>query len=160
VVVIDDITERKKSEQRIAFMAHHDVLTGLPNRLAVMEKIEEAVARHRRRGDSFAILLLDLDRFKHVNDTLGHAVGDTLLRETASRLKASLRETDVLARLGGDEFAIVQDSESNQREAASALASRVIEIVSRPFNKATRSTSRQVSALPWAPNMRPIPIAL
>src|SRR5262245_29613066 len=133
VVVIDDITERKKSEQRIAFMAHHDVLTGLPNRLAVMEKIEEAVARHRRRGDSFAILLLDLDRFKHVNDTLGHAVGDTLLRETASRLKASLRETDVLARLGGDEFAIVQDSESNQREAASALANRVIEIVSRPF---------------------------
>jgi diguanylate cyclase (GGDEF)-like protein/PAS domain S-box-containing protein len=134
VVVIDDVTERKKSEQRIAFMAHHDVLTGLPNRLAVMEKIEEAVARHRRRGDSFAILLLDLDRFKHVNDTLGHAVGDTLLRETASRLKASLRETDVLARLGGDEFAIVQDSESNQREAASALANRVIEIVSRPFN--------------------------
>ena len=99
-------------------MAQYDVLTGLPNRLAVMEKIEEAVARHRRRGDSFAILLLDLDRFKHVNDTLGHAVGDTLLRETASRLKASLRETDVLARLG-DEFAIVQDSESNQREAAS-----------------------------------------
>jgi len=133
VVVIDDITERKKSEQRIAFMAHHDVLTGLPNRLSVMEKIEEAVARHRRRGDSFAILLLDLDRFKHVNDTLGHAVGDALLRETASRLKASLRETDVLARLGGDEFAIVQDSENNQREAASALANRVIEIVSRPF---------------------------
>ena len=133
VVVIDDITERKKSEQRIAFMAHHDVLTGLPNRLAIMEKIEEAVARHRRRGDSFAVLLLDLDRFKHVNDTLGHAVGDALLRETASRLKASLRETDVLARLGGDEFAIVQDSENNQREAASALANRVIEIVSRPF---------------------------
>jgi diguanylate cyclase (GGDEF)-like protein/PAS domain S-box-containing protein len=133
VVVIDDITERKKSDERIAFMAHHDVLTGLPNRLAVMEKIEEAVARHRRRGDSFAILLLDLDRFKHVNDTLGHAVGDALLRETASRLKASLRETDVLARLGGDEFAIVQDSENNQREAASALANRVIEIVSRPF---------------------------
>jgi diguanylate cyclase (GGDEF)-like protein/PAS domain S-box-containing protein len=133
VVVIDDITERKKSEQRIAFMAHHDVLTGLPNRLAVMEKIEEAVARHRRRGDSFAILLLDLDRFKHVNDTLGHAVGDALLRETASRLKGSLRETDVLARLGGDEFAIVQDSDNNQREAASVLANRVIEIVSRPF---------------------------
>jgi diguanylate cyclase (GGDEF)-like protein/PAS domain S-box-containing protein len=133
VVVIDDITERKKSEQRIAFMAHHDVLTGLPNRLAAMEKIEEAIARHRRRGDSFAILLLDLDRFKHVNDTLGHAVGDALLRETAARLKASLRETDVLARLGGDEFAIVQDSENNQREAASALANRVIEIVSRPF---------------------------
>jgi diguanylate cyclase (GGDEF)-like protein len=134
IVVIDDVTERKRSEQRIAFMAHHDVLTGLANRLAIMEKIEEAVARHRRRGDSFAVLLLDLDRFKHVNDTLGHAVGDALLRETAVRLKASLRETDVLARLGGDEFAIVQDRENNQREAAAALASRITEVISKPFN--------------------------
>jgi diguanylate cyclase (GGDEF)-like protein/PAS domain S-box-containing protein len=134
VVVIDDITERKRSEQRIAFMAHHDVLTGLANRLSIMDKIEEAIARHRRRGDSFAVLLLDLDRFKHVNDTLGHAVGDALLRETAVRLKASLRETDVLARLGGDEFAIVQDSDDNQREAASVLADRIINIISKPFD--------------------------
>ncbi|MGA8921259.1 MAG: EAL domain-containing protein, partial [Pseudolabrys sp.] len=134
IVVIDDITERKKSEQRIAFMAHHDVLTGLPNRLAIMEKIEEAIARHRRRGDSFAVLLLDLDRFKHVNDTLGHAVGDALLRETAVRLKGSLRETDVLARLGGDEFAIVQDRENGQRNSTFALADRIIEIISKPFN--------------------------
>ena len=134
IVVIDDITERKKSEQRIAFMAHHDVLTGLPNRLAIMEKIEEAIARHRRRGDSFAVLLLDLDRFKHVNDTLGHAVGDALLRETAVRLKGSLRETDVLARLGGDEFAIVQDRENGQRNSTFALADRIIEIISEPFN--------------------------
>jgi diguanylate cyclase (GGDEF)-like protein/PAS domain S-box-containing protein len=134
VVVIDDITERKRSEQRIAFMAHHDVLTGLANRLSIMDKIEEAISRHRRRGDSFAVLLLDLDRFKHVNDTLGHAVGDALLRETAIRLKASLRETDVLARLGGDEFAIVQDREDNQREAASALADRIIDIISKPFD--------------------------
>ena len=134
IVVIEDVTERKRSEQRIAFMAHHDVLTGLANRLAIMEKIEEAVARHRRRGDPFAVLLLDLDRFKHVNDTLGHAVGDALLRETAARLKASLRETDVLARLGGDEFAIVQDRDNNQREAASALADRIIDVISRPFN--------------------------
>jgi diguanylate cyclase (GGDEF)-like protein/PAS domain S-box-containing protein len=134
VVVIDDITDRKKSEQRIAFMAHHDVLTGLPNRLAIMEKIEEAIARHRRRGVSFAVVLLDLDRFKHVNDTLGHAVGDALLRETAARLKASLRETDVLARLGGDEFAIVQDRENDQHGDAGALASRIIEIISQPFN--------------------------
>lgn len=134
VVVIDDITERKRSEQRIAFMAHHDVLTGLANRLSIMEKIEDAIARHRRRGDSFAVLLLDLDRFKHVNDTLGHAVGDALLRETAIRLKASLRETDVLARLGGDEFAIVQDRDDNQREAATALADRIIDVVSKPFD--------------------------
>jgi diguanylate cyclase (GGDEF)-like protein len=79
-------------------MAHHDVLTGLPNRLSIMDRIEDAISRHRRRGDQFAVLLLDLDRFKHVNDTLGHAVGDALLREIASRLKASLRETDILAR--------------------------------------------------------------
>jgi diguanylate cyclase (GGDEF)-like protein/PAS domain S-box-containing protein len=134
VVVIDDITERKKSEQRIAFMAHHDGLTGLPNRLSIMEKIEDAIAQYGRRGDSFAVLLLDLDRFKHVNDTLGHAVGDALLRETAVRLKASLRETDVLARLGGDEFAIVQDGDNNQRESASALADRIIDIISKTFN--------------------------
>jgi len=152
VVVIDDITERKKSEQRIAFMAHHDVLTGLANRLSIMDKIEEAIARHRRRGDSFAVLLLDLDRFKHVNDTLGHAVGDSLLRETAVRLKASLRETDVLARLGGDEFAIVQDSDNNQREAASALADRIINIISKPFdidgNEVNIATSIGISLAP------------
>ena len=134
IVVMDDVTERKKSEQRIAFMAHHDVLTGLPNRLSIMDRIEDAILRHRRRGDQFAVLLLDLDRFKHVNDTLGHAVGDALLRETASRLKASLRETDVLARLGGDEFAIVQDRENDQRGDARALADRIIEIISKPFN--------------------------
>ena len=134
IVVMDDVTERKKSEQRIAFMAHHDVLTGLPNRLSIMDRIEDAILRHRRRGDQFAVLLLDLDRFKHVNDTLGHAVGDALLREIASRLKASLRETDVLARLGGDEFAIVQDRENDQRGDARALADRIIEVVSKPFD--------------------------
>jgi diguanylate cyclase (GGDEF)-like protein/PAS domain S-box-containing protein len=152
VVVIDDITDRKRSEQRIAFMAHHDVLTGLPNRLAVMEKIEEAIARHRRRGDSFAVVLLDLDRFKHVNDTLGHAVGDALLRETAVRLKAALRETDVLARLGGDEFAIVQDRENDQHRDVAALASRIIEIVSQPFkidgNEVNIATSIGIALAP------------
>ncbi|HXZ21151.1 MAG TPA: EAL domain-containing protein [Pseudolabrys sp.] len=152
IVVIDDITERKRSEQRIAFMAHHDVLTGLANRLAIMEKIEEAIARNRRRGDPFSVLLLDLDRFKHVNDTLGHAVGDALLRETAVRLKESLRETDVLARLGGDEFAIVQDRDADQRDAASALAERIIEIISRPFiidnNEVNIATSIGIALAP------------
>ena len=152
VVVIDDITDRKKSEQRIAFMAHHDVLTGLPNRLAIMEKIEEAVARHRRSGNSFAVLLLDLDRFKHVNDTLGHAVGDEVLRETAVRLKASLRETDVLARLGGDEFAIVQDRQNDQRGDTSGLADRIIDIVSRPIiiegNEVNIATSIGIAMAP------------
>src|SRR6202043_3131022 len=101
IVVINDVTERKKSEQRIAFMAHHDALTGLANRAAVTQQIEEAAARQRRRGDSFTVLLLDLDRFKHVNDTLGHSAGDALLRQAAARLQALLRETDVVARVGG-----------------------------------------------------------
>jgi diguanylate cyclase (GGDEF)-like protein/PAS domain S-box-containing protein len=134
IVVINDVTERKKSEQRIAFMAHHDALTGLANRAAVTQQIEEAAARQRRRGDSFTVLLLDLDRFKHVNDTLGHSAGDALLRQAAARLKALLRETDVLARLGGDEFAIIQSGETNQREAAGALADRIIEIFAKPFD--------------------------
>jgi diguanylate cyclase (GGDEF)-like protein/PAS domain S-box-containing protein len=134
IVVINDVTERKKSEQRIAFMAHHDALTGLANRAAVTQQIEEAAARQRRRGDSFTVLLLDLDRFKHVNDTLGHSAGDALLRQAAARLKVLLRETDVLARLGGDEFAIIQSGETTQREAAGALADRIIELFAKPFD--------------------------
>ena len=86
IVVIDDITERRKIDQRIAFLAHHDALTGLANRAALTQKIEEAAARQRRRGEPFSVLLLDLDRFKQVNDTLGHPAGDTLLTEVAARL--------------------------------------------------------------------------
>jgi len=134
VVVIEDITERKKSEQRIAFMAHHDTLTGLANRAAAIERIAEADARRRRSGESFAVLLLDLDRFKNVNDTLGHSAGDELLKETASRLRSALGETDVLARLGGDEFAILQIGEKEPRQAAITLADRLIELISKPFN--------------------------
>jgi diguanylate cyclase (GGDEF)-like protein/PAS domain S-box-containing protein len=133
IVVIDDITDRRKTDQRIAFLAHHDALTGLANRAALTQKIEEAAARQRRRGEPFSVLLLDLDRFKQVNDTLGHPAGDTLLTEVAARLNALVRETDALARLGGDEFAIVQSGEAHQREAASGLANRIIEALSRPF---------------------------
>ncbi|HEX3506163.1 MAG TPA: diguanylate cyclase, partial [Xanthobacteraceae bacterium] len=131
--VIDDITERRKSDQRIAFLAHHDPLTGLANRAALTQKIEEAAARQRRRGEPFSVLLLDLDRFKQVNDTMGHPAGDTLLTEVAARLNYLVRETDALARLGGDEFAIVQPGEAHQREAASGLANRIIEALGKPF---------------------------
>ena len=133
LVVIEDVTERKKAEQRIAFLAHHDALTGLANRAALAQKIDEAAARQRRREEPFTVLLLDLDRFKQVNDTLGHPAGDALLIEVATRLKSLLRETDVLARLGGDEFAIIQAGEANQREDARALAERIIEILGKPF---------------------------
>jgi len=133
IAVIEDVTERKKAEQRIAFLAHHDALTGLANRVALAQKIDEAAARQRRRNEPFTVLLLDLDRFKQVNDTLGHPAGDTLLIEVATRLKSLLRETDVLARLGGDEFALIQAGEPNQREAARALAERIIATLAKPF---------------------------
>lgn len=130
----EDITERWRNEARIAFMAHHDALTGLANRAALIEKIEDACARHRRWGEEFNVLMLDLDRFKQVNDTFGHPAGDDLLKQVANRLKATLRETDVLARLGGDEFAIIQVNDANSGEAAEMLATRIIGVLGQPFD--------------------------
>ena len=103
----EDVTERLQSEAKIVYMARHDTLTGLPNRLAFSERAEHALAL-TARGEHFALLMLDLDDFKGVNDTLGHPVGDTLIRLVAERLSACIREVDTLARLGGDEFAIIQ----------------------------------------------------
>lgn len=130
----EDITDRAQSERRIAYMANHDMLTGLANRAQFAEKLDEVSKRHKRHGASFTVLMLDLDRFKAVNDTLGHAAGDLLLKQVAERLKGSLRETDILARLGGDEFAIIQDAEVEQRQAAITLAQRIIDLISKPFD--------------------------
>jgi diguanylate cyclase (GGDEF)-like protein/PAS domain S-box-containing protein len=105
--VIEDVTERKRSEERIAHLAHYDALTDLPNRVFFREQLERAL-KHVRRGERLAVLYLDLDKFKSVNDTLGHQGGDELLKTVAARLRGCLRETDIVARLGGDEFAIVQ----------------------------------------------------
>jgi diguanylate cyclase len=102
----EDITDRKRAEARIAHMAHHDDLTGLPNRAAFNEHLASTLERAAAAGDSFAILCVDLDRFKEVNDIFGHAVGDALLREIAKRLQAAAQDA-FLARLGGDEFIIV-----------------------------------------------------
>src|SRR5262249_38732895 len=134
VTTHEDITERRRNETRVAYMAHHDALTGLANRAALIEKITEACARYRRRAEAFNILMLDLDRFKQVNDTFGHPAGDALLQEVANRLKSTLRETDVLARLGGDEFAIIQPVEGNLRDAAESLANRIIDLIGEPFS--------------------------
>jgi len=105
--MVEDITVRKRSEQRISFLAYHDALTGLDNRLGLRAKLEEMIEASARAGSSLAVALIDLDRFKYVNDTLGHDVGDELLVEIARRLKGTLREQDVVARLGGDEFVLV-----------------------------------------------------
>ena len=150
--VIEDVTERARADERIKYMAHHDLLTGLSNRALFMEKIEEAGARLRRRGETFTVFMLDLDRFKYVNDSLGHPEGDSLLKETARRLKATLRETDVLARLGGDEFAILQTGEADQRADAIALAKRIIDVITEPYdingNKVAIGTSIGVAMAP------------
>ena len=108
LIALMDITERKRAEARVAFMAHHDALTGLPNRVLLRQRMDDMLLHGRRSAEKVAVLMLDLDNFKSVNDTLGHALGDQLLQAVAKRLRSTLREEDALARLGGDEFAIVQ----------------------------------------------------
>ena len=130
----EDITERARNERRIAYLAQHDLLTGLANRALFSEKLDEAAKRLQRHGTIFTVLMIDLDRFKQVNDTLGHSAGDQLLVEVARRLKSSLRDTDVVARLGGDEFAIIQENEKDQREGAILLARRLIALIEKPFD--------------------------
>jgi len=132
VSTTEDITEQRRSEAKIAHMAVHDTLTGLPNRVLLNERLELAVAR-ARRGEIVAIHVFDLDHFKNVNDTLGHAVGDKLLKAVADRLRALARETDTVARIGGDEFAIVQVA-LEQPADATTLAERVIEAIGEPHN--------------------------
>jgi diguanylate cyclase (GGDEF)-like protein/PAS domain S-box-containing protein len=128
----DDITERRRTEARIEHMARHDALTDLPNRILFREHLEQHLARVRR-GESLAVLCLDLDHFKGVNDSLGHPIGDALLQAAASRLRACVREVDVIARLGGDEFAILQ-VRAEQPTSATALAQRLIEALAQPFD--------------------------
>ncbi|MDN3568532.1 EAL domain-containing protein [Paeniroseomonas aquatica] len=131
ILTFEDMTERRRAEAQVEHMARHDALTGLANRTLLRGRLEEALAR-ASRGESFAVLYLDLDRFKAVNDTLGHPVGDELLRAVTARLRASIREVDTAARLGGDEFAVVQAS-LHQPQDATVLARRLIEELSRPY---------------------------
>jgi diguanylate cyclase (GGDEF)-like protein/PAS domain S-box-containing protein len=128
----EDITERQRAEARIAHLAHHDTLTDLPNRALLRERMEKAVAAMQQGGPRLAMLLLDLDRFKEVNDTLGHPIGDALLKAATERLRGCVRERDTVARLGGDEFAILQ--RINDATETVALAKRVQEVIAAPFD--------------------------
>ncbi len=127
-----DITDRKRSEEQIRHLAHHDQLTGLPNRILLQDRLRQALAPPRRGGSCLGLLLLDIDCFKDVNDTLGHPAGDWLLRAVAERLGAAIRQDGTLARLGGDEFAIAQPGLDGPTCAA-ALAQRLIETLTAPF---------------------------
>jgi diguanylate cyclase (GGDEF)-like protein len=132
VVTHEDITERRQAEAKISHMALHDGLTDLPNRHLFNEEIAECF-KHLPRGQAFALLCLDLDRFKTVNDTLGHPVGDQLLQQVAARLRLCIREYDTVARLGGDEFAILKRGVAEPAQAKS-LSERVVEAIGRPFD--------------------------
>ena len=128
--VLEDVDDRKRAQAAVAYLAHHDPLTGLPNRSLLQNHISNSVAASNNSA-SGALLYLDLDRFKQVNDTLGHAAGDALLCSVAERLRGLLRDTDLVVRLGGDEFCIVQQASSPQ--AAASLAQRVIEVLSNDY---------------------------
>ena len=128
----EDITERRRAETALAFLASHDALTELPNRTLFQERLMEAIAA-ARRGTHCALLCLDLDRFKVINDTLGHPVGDGLLRAVADRLSRSVRGGDTVARLGGDEFAIIQVGLGSPGH-ATLLANRIIAAMREPFD--------------------------
>ena len=132
IAVHQDITQRKEAEEHIQRLAFYDPLTGLPNRRLFQDRLEHAVARAERQERLTALMFLDLDHFKDVNDSLGHEVGDALLQAVAERLKELLRATDSVARLGGDEFAIIQCGLTNV-DGAAVLAEKVVEALGEPF---------------------------
>jgi diguanylate cyclase (GGDEF)-like protein/PAS domain S-box-containing protein len=131
-VVLLDITERKRAEQRVRHLAHHDPLTGLPNRALLLDRLHQALRQARRERARLAVLMLDLDRFKAVNDSFGHTIGDRLLCAVADRLRGAIRESDTLARFGGDEFTLVQTRLLEPR-GAEVLAQKIVELIAEPF---------------------------
>jgi diguanylate cyclase (GGDEF)-like protein/PAS domain S-box-containing protein len=150
--IIIDITERKAAEEKITLLARTDGLTGLANRAAFSERLTQACAAAKRGALAFAILYLDLDKFKPVNDTFGHPVGDLLLQQVARRLKSCTRETDLIARLGGDEFAILQ-GEIIEPANAGVLAAKIQTALALPFsiNGSEINISVSIGISPYVP---------
>jgi diguanylate cyclase (GGDEF)-like protein/PAS domain S-box-containing protein len=132
VAVMADITDRKRAEQELRYLANYDTLTGLPNRALLGERLAHAVIRARRTSRKVAVLFLDLDRFKHVNDSMGHAAGDRVLKAVGARLRACVPEAATVARLGGDEFTVVLEDIEHADE-PQKLASRLLEVFATPL---------------------------
>ena len=148
---IEDITERKVAEERVQFLAYYDALTGLPNRSLLQDRIRTALAAARRRKEKVAILFLDLDRFKIINDSLGHSTGDLLLQEVAARLKVWAREQDTVARVGGDEFVVLLTNVGQHADpgvAAQRIVSALIPEYSIRGHALSISTSIGISIFP------------
>lgn len=151
VVTATDLTDVRKAEERLQYLAHHDPLTGLPNRLLTSERLTHALKRGKRRNERIALLFIDLDRFKWVNDTLGHGAGDTLLGEIARRMKECIREDDTVGRFGGDEFLVILDPVERAKDIVQ-VADKIITSVGAPLllagQEVTISCSIGISLFP------------
>ncbi|MDK9701778.1 MAG: PAS domain S-box protein [Sulfuritalea sp.] len=151
VGIFADISERKAAEAKIAFLAHHDPLTGLPNRLLLKDRMEQAMVHGERNGNRVALLFVDLDRFKAVNDAFGHPVGDALLRDAAQRLLDCVRDSDTISRHGGDEFLVVLTDLQNS-EVPARIAAKIMAVLGEPFHiddhEATISASVGIAVYP------------
>lgn len=132
VAVFADITQRKQNEEDLRFLANYDALTGLPNRTLLNERLDRAIIRAHRNKRGLAVLFTDLDRFKQINDTMGHKAGDVLLREVAARMTAAVRKEDTVARLSGDEFLVILE-EVKTRDDVAVAARKIIELFAKPF---------------------------
>lgn len=143
-VIFRDISERKEAKRRLEQLAHFDSLTGLPNRVLFFDRLNQAVAEAERYGHGMALLFLDLDRFKAINDTLGHDAGDMVLTETAKRLRDCVRTCDTVARMGGDEFTVILGQIEEEKDAA-AIAERIVAALSAPFRVGRESVFIGVS---------------
>ena len=152
IVILRDISERKRAEARIVHMAHHDALTGLPNRTLLEDRIQQAILVSQRSGQSVMVAFMDLDNFKFINDCLGHAAGDELLKAVARRIQNNLRQTDTIVRLGGDEFVIVLSSQQEHSDVLAATFSKIRAAISEPLflaeNKIEVTASMGVAVYP------------
>ena len=145
IAVFDDATERKAAEEHIQNVAHHDGLTGLPNRLLFNDRLLQAISFAKRDTRRFALLYLDLDKFKPVNDRLGHAAGDELLQHVAARIRRQVRESDTVARVGGDEFTVILVDVA-RREEAEIVVRKITAALVAPFQLCDRQKSVEIGA--------------
>jgi diguanylate cyclase (GGDEF)-like protein/PAS domain S-box-containing protein len=143
--VMTDVTEHKQAQERMQRVAHHDSLTALPNRLLFNDRLDQAIRLAKRSSRQFALLYLDLDRFKSVNDTLGHAAGDELLQGVATRIRQQVRESDTVARVGGDEFTVILHGTA-RREEAETVARKIDAALAAPFQVGSRKQSVEIGS--------------